>query len=173
MSVRYESGVTLYEGQVADFEIQEDTSTTTIVVSVWTGKDVKLEVVYRSSEFYPDDRGMPEVTRDLSEEDQKAYENWKFRDGESRWKITYREMFENGFTYRDFLELEGAFKNHSKRRDIFGRICYLLEQKTIKSAFRRSIREQVVNWLRHPESRKYRNPLSDRQAECLLPPWER
>jgi hypothetical protein len=47
----------------------------------------------------------------------------------------------------------------------------LLATKTFRSAFRKSLRDQIVAWLETPpESRKYASPLSEKQWDAALGP---
>lgn len=50
----------------------------------------------------------------------------------------------------------------------------LLAVKNFRSAFRKSLRDQIVAWLETPaEERRYGSPLSPRQWDCLArAPWE-
>lgn len=49
--------------------------------------------------------------------------------------------------------------------------CKLLRTKNFKSAFRKSLRDQIVAWLEAPaEARKFASPLSERQWSAIAEP---
>lgn len=92
-------------------------------------------------------------------------------DIEKRWAISRRaggDRIEAGLKDRnEYLKLQKAFYGEN-----FNHALKLLKQyqsAKLRSSFRVSMAEQILNWLRDPNP-KFRTPLSAKQLEYLAPP---
>jgi hypothetical protein len=171
MAVVYKtSGKTLYEGQVADMTISSEVGFTRWIVTVWNGKTAENFVVYKESEFYPEEKPIVEI--DLSNEARKAYEASCLEIEEKVFEKCHKEFKANGYTLADLVKINRAYNKTDKRMNAItseqaNAIYLLLCQKTIRSDFRKSLKAQIDSWLA-TENPQYPRPLSFKQCKALI-----
>ena len=111
--------------------------------------------------------GVSNYAVDITPENKAKLESYYHDDNVRRDWAKRREMMATArkcglATYHEIKELRRV---HSKKQ--FEAIVKLLATKTFRSAFRKSLAEQVRGWLKESEH-EYARPLTDRQLSALM-----
>ena len=84
------------------------------------------------------------------------------------WETNFNRLWNNGISKDAPQEVQEALLKLSEFE--IETCAILLNTRTFRSAFRQSLRDQLVSWINTPkENRKYESPFSNKQWLCANP----
>ena len=146
-------------------QMGENSTTERDIVAPWTGQDVDLSAQVMCCLCYDDDRLVPVWKYGFRWVD---LPDWMDLDRYPGWCVHWSYLLAHGADpeWPESWLMGLMFMRGDAARVA---ICKLLRTKKFRSAFRQSLRDQVVAWLETPrEDRKHASPLSERQVQPLI-----
>ena len=159
MSVRDSQGKEFYKGQVVDMTCSNRYDDSWYYAVVFDGKSVE-HVLYDSTAFA--DCCTCEI--DASEETMKAYK--RFLKIKEKWGHRNSLVSHASGTGYHYTVIDKLYKAYEDDKDAFFKCLTLLKTKKFRSNFRKSLCEQLRNWL-EDECPQYSHPFSNKQV-CYL-----